>query len=184
MHSNPRATALMSGLLLAGVAPAALAGLDTFTLKRSSGPCGDFKLPTGHLLWSNLTRIRVATDATGAGIYEWFDGRGRTTNYPNAPIVMGTKFPKGYVAIAIRSDSEHGTGNRTVTVKWSTGNETIPLKVEATCEDLRDAPTARPRRRHRNSRPARRMRLILRSHTARRIQFRATPIHAVEPGCR
>lgn len=140
MHSNPRATALMSGLLLAGVAPAALAGLDTFTLKHSSGPCGDFKLPTGHLLWSNLTRIRVATDATGAGIYEWFDGRGRTTNYPNAPIVMGTKFPKGYVAIAIRSDSEHGTGNRTVTVKWSTGNETIPLKVVATCEDLRNAP--------------------------------------------
>ena len=97
-------------------------------------------MPIGHLLWSDLTRIRVATDATGAGIYEWFDGRGRTTNYPNAPIVMGTKFPKGYVAIAIRSDSEHGTGNRTVTVKWSTGNETIPLKVEATCEDLRDAP--------------------------------------------
>lgn len=157
MHMISRVTTLMSGLLLTGVAPAALAGIDTFKLAHSSGPCADFTLPTGHLSWSNLARIRIATgetirvtlfghgadlatDATGAEIYESIDGKGRTTNYPNAPIVMGSKIPKGYVVIAIKAISEHGTGNRSVTVKWATGNETIPLKIVATCEELRGAP--------------------------------------------
>lgn len=156
MDSITRPATLLAGLLLAGVAPTALATIDTFTLDHKAGPCGEYMLSTNHMNWTGLRRIRIATgetirvmlyghgadfatDATGAAIYEWLDGKGNTTNYPGAPIIMGSRVAKGYVAVAIRAESQHGTGDRTVTVKWLTGSETIPLNVVSTCAELRDA---------------------------------------------
>lgn len=166
MDSIARPATLLAGLLLAGVAPIAFATIDTFTLDHKAGPCGEYKLPTNHMSWAGVRRIYIptgetirlilyghgadfATDATGTAIYEWLDGKGTTTTYPGAPIMMGSTVPKGYVAVAIRAESKHGTGDRTVTVKWPTGIERVPLKVVSTCAELRGAtyrtaPSAQP----------------------------------------
>lgn len=141
---------LVAGVVLAGSSGVALAGIDTFIVAHRSGPCGDFKFPTNTSMWStfksNGTRIPIAidetvvvtlygrwanqaTDATGASIFEWIDAKGTNSQ------------GKDYVKIAVRAESQHGTGNRTVTVKWPTimvpGQETNPFKVVATCENLR-----------------------------------------------
>jgi hypothetical protein len=127
-----------------------MAGIDTFIVAHRSGPCSDFTFATNASVWStfksNGTRIPIATnetvvvtlygrwanqatDATGSEIFEWVDGKGTNSQ------------GKDYVKVAVRAESQHGTGNRTVTVKWPSymvpGQETIPLKVVATCENLR-----------------------------------------------
>jgi hypothetical protein len=141
--------------LLAGALPAA--AVDTFTVDHESGPCSANRFITLHTPWGARQRIPMASgerihvtlyshgadlaqDATGSNIYEWIAGRGTTTNYPGAPIVAGSRVAKGYVTIAIRADAEHGTGNRTVTVKWLTGNETIPIRIVANCDALAGLP--------------------------------------------
>ena len=141
---------LVAGLMLAGTPGLALAGIDTFIVVHRSGPCGDFKFPTNTSVWStfksNGTRIPIATnetvvvtlygrfanhatDATGSDIFEWIDAKGTNSQ------------GKDYVKIAVRAESQHGTGNRTVTVKWPSymvpGQETIPFKVVSSCENLR-----------------------------------------------
>jgi hypothetical protein len=138
-----------AGLALAAFSSVAFAGIDTFIVAHRSGPCGDFKFPTNSSVWSSFKadgkRIPIATgetvvvtlyggyanqatDATGSNIYEWIDGRGSYSG-------------KDYVKVAVRAESQHGTGNRTVTVKWPSwmvpGQETIPFKVVSTCEQLR-----------------------------------------------
>jgi hypothetical protein len=141
---------LVAGLVLAGSPSIGLAGIDTFIVAHRSGPCGDFKFPTNSSVWSSFkskgTRIPIATnetivvtlyggwanqatDATGSEIFEWLDGKGTNSK--------GTD----YVKVALRAESQHGTGNRTVTVKWPSymvpGQETIPFKVVGSCESLR-----------------------------------------------
>ncbi|MCM2310568.1 MAG: hypothetical protein NDI84_04115 [Steroidobacteraceae bacterium] len=148
MHRN--LLRLVAGLVLAGSSGAALAGIDTFIVVHRSGPCGDFKFPTNTSVWStfksNGSRIPIATnetvvvtlygrfansatDATGSDIFEWIDAKGTNSQ------------GKDYVKVAARAESQHGTGNRTVTVKWPSymvpGQETIPFKVVSSCENLR-----------------------------------------------
>jgi hypothetical protein len=156
MDSIARPATLLAGLFLTGITSPALAAIDTFTLDHKAGPCGEYRLPTNHMTWTGLRRIRIATgetirvmlyghgadfasDATGTAILEWLDGTGTTTTYPGAPIILGSTVPKGYVAVAIRAESQHGTGDRTVTVKWPTGIERIPLNVVSTCGQLQGA---------------------------------------------
>jgi hypothetical protein len=127
--------------------------IDTLTLRHYSGPCRTVPFVTGHCLWANAKRILIrsgeriritlyghgadlAQDATGSGIHEWISARGTTTNYPDAPIRFGGFVSKGYVTLDVRAAPAHGLGNRTVTVKWLTGNETLFFKIVASCADV------------------------------------------------
>src|SRR4051812_21261977 len=120
--------------------------VDTFTIRHYSGPCGNVPFHTGHFLWANRSRIEIASgerirvtlfgsgtdlaqDVTGSNIYEWISRRGTTTDYPNAPIMFGSKIAKGYVSVDVRATSSHGLGNRTIYVKWLTGQENLNLKI-------------------------------------------------------
>lgn len=151
MNRTPRkVTRLIAGLALLGATAPAMAGLDTLIVLHRSGPCGDFRFPSNSSNWSTFKssghRIPIttnetvvvtlyggwanqATDATGSDIFEWIDSKGRTPQ------------GKDYVKVAVRAESQHGTGNRTVTVRWPApmvpGQETIPFKVVASCENLR-----------------------------------------------
>jgi hypothetical protein len=58
-----------------------------------------------------------ALDVVGSNIHEVISKGGTTTNYPDAPITMGSRVPIGYVTINIWADFSQGLGNRTVTVK-------------------------------------------------------------------
>jgi hypothetical protein len=136
----------------------ALATIDTFRVWHHSGACGDVDFSSGHMLWNGRSRINIAsgervhvrlyghgadfaTDASADGIHEWIFDKGRTTDYPTPPIYAGQKQPKGYVTIAIEAKPEHGTGNRTVTVKWPAPGqpETIPVRIVANCSSLAEA---------------------------------------------
>jgi hypothetical protein len=85
-----------------------------------------------------------ATDAVGSGIHEWLGRKGTTTNYPNPTLMFGQVVAIGYVEVKIKAEASHGTGNRTVTVKWPTGNETIPVRIVATCAELSSFRTPAP----------------------------------------
>lgn len=147
----------------AGVAPLAIAAspalaeIDTFRVWHHSGTCSDLQFPSNHMLWNGRSRINIASgerihvrlyghgadlasDAAADGIHEWIFNKGTTTDYPNAPIYAGQKQPKGYVTVAIEAKAEHGTGNRTVTVKWPWPGqpETIPVRIVANCSSLTD----------------------------------------------
>ncbi len=155
-HSRTRLRALVALLSLATV-PVAYAEIDTFEVWHKDGACADHRFPSGHLLWNSRSRINVArgekihvrlwghgadlaTDAGADGIHEWIVSRGRSTDYPNAPITGGQKVPKGYVTVAIEATSSHSTGNKTITVTWPWPGqpETIPVKVVSSCEALLD----------------------------------------------
>lgn len=144
-----------AALLLVLVAPA-FAKIDTFTIRHISGACSDTPFTTGHFIWNNRHRIQIATgerisiylhgefadwaqDVTGADIFEWIEKKGATDNYPGS-----NGHDKGYVDINVRAEDSHGTGNRTITVKWATGNETISLKIVPNCAALADAPYRNP----------------------------------------
>lgn len=135
---------LFLALTVSAVAPA-FAELSKFDMRHDGGRCSERKFVTTKQPWSALASRRIdiatgetisvhlyghgadlASDAVGSGIYEWLGRRGRTGDSP----------PMGYVEVKIRADDSHGTGNRTVTVKWFTGEEKIPLRIVARCEDL------------------------------------------------
>lgn len=140
---------------LATLAYPALAEVDTYRVWHHSGTCGDFEFSSNHMLWNGRSRIHIASgerihvrlyghgadlanDAAADNIHEWIFNKGTTTDYPNAPIYGGQRQPKGYVTVAIEAKAEHGTGNRTVTVKWPWPGEpeTIPVKIVANCSSL------------------------------------------------
>jgi hypothetical protein len=140
-------------LAVAAIPVAGWSAPDTLYASHHAGPCSDYKFPTIHVEWSNRGRIELAegetihvtlyghgadlaTDATGSDIKEWISSCGTTTNYPNAPIIAGQRVAKGYVTVAIKGEAENALGNRTVTVKWVTGSETIPVRVVAGCAGL------------------------------------------------
>lgn len=127
--------------------------IDTYVASHHSGPCGDRDFPTNHSQWANRSRIQLASgeriqitlyghgadlaqDVTGSNLYEWITKRGTTTDYPGAPIVFGQKVAKGFVTIAVRAAPEHGLGNRTITVKWLTGDEQLSLEIVSSCSDF------------------------------------------------
>jgi len=131
---------LTAGALLLSAAVPAHAKIDKFDARHKSGACSDAQFNTGFFLWDGRPRINIATgerisvrlygdmaekaeDASGADIFEWIE----TSGY-------------GWVDIHIRAAAEHGTGNRTVTVKWpgwmGGGTETIPLKIVASCDSV------------------------------------------------
>lgn len=131
--------------LTASTAIPAFAALASFDLRHEAGRCSERKFVTNKQSWSSLSgkRIDIATgetisihlyghgadlasDAVGSNIYEWLGRRGRTNDSP----------PMGYVEVKVRADDSHGTGNRTVRVKWFTGEESIPMRIVARCEDL------------------------------------------------
>ncbi len=145
------------GLSLASISSAAFAAIDTFTLDHLSGPCAAAHFSSSHFQWNGRSRISIATDetvrvvmyghgadlatdATGPNMYEWISAKGRTVDYPGVPMIAGQSVPKGYVVVAMRAEPQHGTGDRTVTVRWSTGSETIPVRVVADCQNLTSAP--------------------------------------------
>jgi hypothetical protein len=132
-------------LLATCAAAPAFAALVSFDLRHESGRCSERKFVTNKQPWSTLSSKRIdiatgemisvhlyghgadlATDAVGSGIFEWLGRKGRTSDSPQM----------GYVEVKIRADDSHGTGNRTVTVKWMTGEEKIPMRIVARCEDL------------------------------------------------
>lgn len=127
--------------------------IDTYTVSHYSGPCGSFPFVTTHLLWENRSRIQMASgerirvtlyghgadlaqDATGSNLFEWITARGTTTRYPGAPIRFGQTVPKGYVTIDVRAATSHGLGNRTITVKWLTGDEHLSFKIVSSCAEF------------------------------------------------
>jgi hypothetical protein len=130
--------------------------IDTFTIRRFSGPCDAVRFDPRHHSWADRSpiviasgeRIRVtlyghganlAQNATGSRIFEWISEDGTSTDYPNAPIMFGARVPKGYVTIDIRAASSHGIGERTVNVYWATGRETLKLRIVASCADVVNA---------------------------------------------
>jgi len=149
------------GTILFATPLPAFAAIDTFTLYHASGSCGNIPFASIHFEWVRRKRIRIASgesinvtlygngadfaqDAVGSDIYESISGRGTTTDYPNAPIMFGSKVAKGYVRVNVRAASSRGLGNRTVTVKWPIGNEKFSLKIVANCSDLTSADYRRP----------------------------------------
>jgi hypothetical protein len=127
--------------------------IDTYAVSHYSGPCGNVPFVTTHLQWANRTRIQIASgeriritlyghgadlaqDATGSNIHEWITDRGTTTDYPGAPIMFGQLVSKGYVTIDVRAAHDHGLGNRTIRVKWLTGNEQLDLKIVSSCTEF------------------------------------------------
>jgi hypothetical protein len=156
----PRIAAM--AILVSGAAAAdpsaALAAIDSFTLRHVSGPCSGAPFHSGHISdWANRSRIWIgsgerisvtlyghgadlARDVTGSGIHEWIEDAGTTTDYPGATNMFGGTVPKGYVTIHVRAAASHGTGNRTITVKWLTGTERLSFKIEPDCSRLTTAP--------------------------------------------
>jgi hypothetical protein len=148
-----RLVKLALAIALLTASESALATIDTFTADHVSGSCSSARFDSKHFAWAGRDRVLIAAgetiairlyghgadfaqDATGSRIHEWISSRGTTTNYPNAPIVLGGKVPKGYVVVKVQATSLDGTGNRTVTVKWLTGNEHLSLKIVANCAQL------------------------------------------------
>jgi hypothetical protein len=143
-------------VLLTSAAPA-VAEVDTYEIWHKEGACAEYRFPSNHMNWANRSRINIArgekihvrlwghgadlaSDAGADGIHEWIVSKGRSTDYPNAPISGGQRVPKGYVTVAIEATSSHSTGNKTVTVTWPWPGqpETIPVKVVSSCEALLD----------------------------------------------
>ena len=56
-----------------------------------------------------------------------------TTDDPAGGIHFGQKDQIGYVRVEIRAHSDAEIGNGSVTVRWLTGTEKIPLKIVASC---------------------------------------------------
>jgi hypothetical protein len=66
-----------------------------------------------------------------------------TTDDPAGGIHFGQKDQIGYVRVEIRAHADAEIGNGSVTVKWPTGTEKIPLKIVASCSPTpTPAPTA------------------------------------------
>ena len=148
---------LAASIIVFATAVPASATIDTFTIDHISGNCSNAYFHSGHFLWADRARIQIASgekirvtlyghganfaqDADGWSIHEWISGSGTTTDYPGAPIMFGGYVPKGYVAIEVKAIPSDGLGNRTVTVKWLTGNERFHLKiVDPDCDTLSHA---------------------------------------------
>lgn len=147
----------LGAALLASATQGAWAELDTYEVWHKSGNCGDWSTLSQHDAWPP-PRLDIATgeklhvrlwghgadlavDAKASGIHEWIADRGRSTDYPNAPIYGGQRLPKGYVTVAIEAKPEHGTGSRNVVVSWPFPGqpETIPVRIVATCQELTKA---------------------------------------------
>lgn len=66
-----------------------------------------------------------------------------TTDKPGGGIHFGQRDQTGYVRVEIRAHSDAELGNGSVTVKWLTGTEKIPLKIVAACNPT-PTPTPKP----------------------------------------
>ncbi len=162
MHLTSASVRWLAAAALAGSTQVALAELDTYEVWHKSGNCGDWSTLSQHDTWppprldiatGEKLHVRLwghgadlATDAKADKIHEWIADRGRSTDYPNAPIYGGQRLPKGYVTVAIEAKAEHGTGNRNVVVTWPFPGqpETIPVRIVSSCQGLTKAGLRHP----------------------------------------
>ena len=154
---NRRLTSYGLALALAAVLAAlpAAAKIDVMYVTHVSGPALCDNFTTNNLDYGNFmdaghriplprgTTIRVTLMGFGAdlatGTQDNVTNLGSsivahgTTDKPGGGVHFGQKDQTGYVRVEIHAHSDAELGNGHVTVKWLTGNESIPLKIVSSC---------------------------------------------------